>query len=1168
MLYHSSHFYRFMLKLPNHPIWIDTKNEQFASYSLSSLVLYCIFLVVLTLPCSVYCTTYKVGIIGPWTCDPIFANTLPNVAAKLAVDRINKDASLNLGNYFDYVILNEDCQTSKALAAFLEYSQLASGFIGPTNPGYCDAASLLGKNWNRIIFSWACINYELDDATNYPTFARTLPSPTTVLFTVMKYFRWAHVAIIASTEDIWVDTASKVASALRKQGLPVGIVLSMGNESGSARKVLEKIKALNKVRMIIMCMHSVLIGGWEQKHLLEVAHDLQMTDGSYVFIPYDTLLYSLPYQNTPYPVLVNNSKLQKAYDSVLTITVDSAKMSFHQAFQKHVQSREIVTHLKTDQVSPLFGTIYNAIYFLAKAMNNNRKQHAWISGSNLAKFSKNIRFDGFNQRIWTNENGDTFTDYVILDTDGKGAELHHTYIVDMEADIIRLIGRTIHFPNEVLPKTDSACWFTRGKICTGGIDPFFAVTVPLMIIFAMLFSVGLAYCIRRRIIQIKLLKGPDKILLTLNDVTFINPQLSKKKLSAEESQLSEGGQSISETRSRKSPMWSYSMRSLTPATHENSNVAVYEGDWVWLKKFPYEEYGAIKPGASAVFEMMKDLRHENINLFLGFFHDCGMLAIVTEFCTRGSLQDLLRNEDVKLDWMFKSSLLLDLIKGMRYLHHREYVHGNLKSRNCVVDGRFVLKVTDYGYIDVVKAQNFPLMEPPAEEFFCTAPEILRKPNPLMNGTFKGDIYSFSIIMQEVVIRAPPYCMFELSAEEIIQNIKKPPPLLRPIITSDHAPIECIQLMRQCWNEIPERRPSFDEVFDNFRNINKGRKTNIIDSMLRMLEQYSSNLEDLITERTEELEIEKQKTEKLLTQMLPPSVSESLKTGCTVEPEYFDQVTLYFSDIVGFTTISAMSEPIEVVDLLNDLYTLFDAVLENHDVYKVETIGDAYMVSSGLPTRNGNRHAAEIANMSLDILSAVGTFKMRHMPDVPVRIRIGLHSGPSVAGVVGLTMPRYCLFGDTVTTASRMESTGQPYRIHVNHTTVKILISLNEGYKLELRERTELTGQGFEETYWLVGKDGFTKPLPKPPELKPGQTTHGLQMEEMARYKKMKAGKLQKGSVKVMLCTQMYNVQCLDNAKDKDLIMKMTTCMHHVAAQLTQQEDNDSFTDGNLNPPSD
>ncbi|GAA6084644.1 retinal guanylyl cyclase 2-like isoform X1 [Tachysurus ichikawai] len=347
-------------------------------------------------------------------------------------------------------------------------------------------------------------------------------------------------------------------------------------------------------------------------------------------------------------------------------------------------------------------------------------------------------------------------------------------------------------------------------------------------------------------------------------------------------------------------------------------------------------------------------------------------------------------------------------------------------------------------------------------------------------------------------------MLHMPAEEIIQKIKKPPPLCRPVVSPDYAPMECIQLIKQCWNEQPERRPAFDEIFEQFRNINKGKKTNIIDSMLRMLEQYSSNLEELIRERTEELEIEKQKTEKLLTQMLPPSVAEALKVGGTVEPEYFDNVTLYFSDIVGFTTISANSEPIEVVDLLNDLYTLFDAIIGNHDVYKVETIGDAYMVASGVPVPNGDRHAAEITNMALDILSTIGTFKMRHMPDVPVRIRIGLHTGSCVAGVVGLTMPRYCLFGNTVNIASRMESTGMPYRIHVSHTTVKILLNLKEGYQVQIRGRTELKGKGMEETYWLVGKDGFTKPLPVPPELKSGQMAHGLQMEEITRFKRKKA----------------------------------------------------------------
>uniref|UniRef100_A0AAQ5XZU6 Guanylate cyclase n=1 Tax=Amphiprion ocellaris TaxID=80972 RepID=A0AAQ5XZU6_AMPOC len=969
---------------------------------------------VLTLPCCVRCLIFKVGVLGPWNCDPVYYRALPATAARLAVGRINGDLSLDLGLKMDFIILQEPCETSKALTAYIYYEKLADAFVGPTNPGYCIAASLLAKTWDKALFSYGCVTYELDRVAAYPTFSTTVPFPTDVLFIVLKHFRWASVAVVSSNEDIWMDAAGRVATALRSKGLPVGLVTSMGINETEVENTMRRIQNAGEVKVIIMCMHSILVGGEQQATFLLKAQEMGVTSGKYVFVPYDTLHYSLPYNNVSYLALQNNSRLREAYDAVLTITVASEPLSFNEAFAAAKRSEEVTLPLQAEQVHPLFGTIYNSIYLLAKSIHNARKAGMRLSGSNLAYFTKNTTFSGFNQKVRVDTSGEIKTNYIVLDSVNWGNQLYQTYLVDLTSGKLRFAGRSIHFPGGSPPPSDSSCWFDKTAMCTG----------------------GKSICCSR-LQQIQLVKGPNRILLNLEDLTFINPQLSKKVSSI----------------------------SVTHVT-------------------------------SFLLPQMKDLRNENVNPFLGFFLDCSMFAVVTEHCSRGSLEDLLRNEDVKLDWMFKSSLVLDLIKGMKYLHHRDFPHGRLKSRNCVVDGRFVLKITDYGFNELLESQKAPLEEPPPEDLFWTAPEFLRDLAISRKGTYKGDVYSFSIILQEVVVRGPPYCMLGLPPEEIIRKVKKPPPMCRPTVAPDQAPLECIQLMKQCWSELPDRRPDFDEIFDRFKMINKGKKTNIIDSMLRMLEQYSSNLEDLIRERTEELEVEKQRTEKLLSEMLPPSVAEALKTGATVEPEYFDQVTIYFSDIVGFTTISSLSDPIEVVDLLNDLYSLFDAVLSNHDVYKVETIGDAYMVASGLPKRNGNKHAAEIANMSLNILSSVGTFHMRHMPDVPVRIRIGIHSGPCVAGVVGLTMPRYCLFGDTVNTASRMESTGLPYRIHVNMSTVKILHSLNEGYKIDVRGKTELKGKGIEETYWLVGKTNFTKPLPKPPEIRPGDNWQEMVTEEI------------------------------------------------------------------------
>uniref|UniRef100_A0A673ZT48 Guanylate cyclase n=1 Tax=Salmo trutta TaxID=8032 RepID=A0A673ZT48_SALTR len=974
------------------------------------------------LPCEAWGATFTVAVVGPWTCDPMYSKALPDLAARLATARLNKDPYTKKGYWYDYTLVNEDCKTSRALARFTSLEGYGSAFLGPTNPGYCSSAALFAKNWNKPLLSWGCLKPNMEDG-QYPTFHRPLPLSSRVLFSMLRYFRWAHVVIVTSEDDLWEATGHELAASLRALGLPVSTVVTMEPDKDGPTKALKRIRELD---LVIMCMHSALIGGVAQYQLLTSALNIRMIDRGYVFIPYDTLTYSLP-KGTNFNALTNDSLLRKAYDAVLTITMDSGENTFYQSFKDAQEKFEIRTSTPPDQVSPFFGTIYNMIYYMAYAVEKSRLAAGrWVDGETMLESDGGVKFEGFNQHISSDKDGlGMLARYVVLDSDG-GDKLYMTHTLEAPHTLgkfgaVKYNGRSIHFAGSS-PSTDSRCWFSPYITCGGGRWSSVGVSdVPVA--YGKISFGGLGEG-----------EGPLKIVLNLNDLIFINTQTSIR------------------------------------------------GDWVWLKRCPNgNTVSSVSNSTKNIFTKLRDMRHENLNLFLGLFLDSGIFGIVTEHCTRGSLEDLLNNEEMRLDWMFKSSLLMDLVRGMKYLHNRNVIHGRLKSRNCVVDGRFVLKVTEYGFNEILSTQSINFDKGRPEDQLWVAPELLRNSKLMKRGTFRGDVYSFAIIMQEVIARCAPFCMLDMPPKEIISKLKSPPPLCRPTVSTDEAPLEVIQVMKQAWSEEPDKRPTFEEIFKQFKSITKGKKTNIIDSMLRMLEQYSTNLEDLIRERTEELEVERKKTDQLLAQMLPRSVCLALKTGKPVKPEHFSEVTLYFSDIVGFTTISALSEPIEVVDLLNDLYTLFDAIIGQHDVYKVETIGDAYMVASGVPNRNGRRHAAEMSNMSLDILHCIGTFKMRHMPDVKVKIRIGLHSGPVVAGVVGLTMPRYCLFGDTVNTASRMESTGLPYRIHVNQSTVDILHELKMGYKIDTRGMTELKGKGVENTFWLVGRAGFDKILPRPLE---------------------------------------------------------------------------------------
>ncbi|XP_067830322.1 guanylyl cyclase C-like [Heptranchias perlo] len=510
-------------------------------------------------------------------------------------------------------------------------------------------------------------------------------------------------------------------------------------------------------------------------------------------------------------------------------------------------------------------------------------------------------------------------------------------------------------------------------------------------------------------------------------------------------------------------------------------TAKYDKKIVILKELKHKD-GNFTVQQMIELNKLLQIDYYNLTKFYGTVKLDLEIFTVIEYCERESLRDVLNDtlsypDGTFMDLEFKISVMYDIAKGMSYLHSSKIeVHGRLKSTNCVVDNRMVVKITDFGCNTIVLPQKD----------LWTAPEHLRKEGVSQ----KSDTYSYGIIAQEIIYRKETF--YTQSCSNWAVKLKRVQAanesvLFRPDLhleTAKDKELEVYGLIKSCWEEDPEKRPDFKrieatlaKIFSTFH-----RETNRthMDTLIRRLQMYSKNLEHLVEERTVLYKAERDRADQLNYMLLPKPVVKSLKETGRVESELFEEVTIYFSDIVGFTTICKFSTPMEVVDMLNDMYKNFDQILDNHDVYKVETIGDAYMVASGLPRRNGNRHAVDIARMALDILNFMGSFELAHLPGLPIWIRIGVHSGPCAAGVVGIKMPRYCLFGDVVNTASRMESTGLPLRIHVNQSTINILKRTACKFEYEMRGETYLKGRGTETTYWLTGETDRNFRLPAPP----------------------------------------------------------------------------------------
>uniref|UniRef100_A0A8C5EWJ9 Guanylate cyclase n=1 Tax=Gopherus evgoodei TaxID=1825980 RepID=A0A8C5EWJ9_9SAUR len=968
---------------------------------------------------------------APWNAShPLSAQKLGS-AIQIAIDKVNSDPSY-LDNYtLDFVYADCGCDAKKSVNAFINQvqKQNISALFGPVCSEAAEVTGLLASHWNIPWFGFVGQGAKLDNADLYDTYVK-LVSPLQrigeVLHKSLQYFGWKYVGLFGGSSD--ASTGEKIdelwTSVENQLQVNITITAKVRYNTEDPSLHQENLKYISSVARIIV----LICSSSDVRSIMLEAKLLGLVNGKFVFFVLqqdDFLKEALSREK--------NSSVLEAYQPVFLISLNPyGGYTMYSDFLKQVyeklKGQPFYSSLSSEEeVSSYSAYLHDAVLLYALSVREILKEGKDISDGqalvNTLKGYNKTRLYGVTGLVYIDESGERWMEYSVycLQKAGNSSQFVPILNYDVKRKTIRYCG---FFSTSI--------WL--GIICIMSLTgtPMTVLIVVLLVTVSGAASIMMFLKIQER----KLQKQMDDIWwkINYNDIIMLKDHKVKQDLEIPGITLV-----INDT--------------LREGIHKFVIILAINHAFVMkLEKFTYS-----KVHKHVLTLSMRELRHENLVAFFGICTEIPNICIITEYCKKGSLKDIL-NSDIELDWVFKLSLAYDIVNGMLFLHRSSLnSHGNLKPTNCLVDSRMQVKLCGFGLWEFKYGKKYRVITEKNTNLYWTAPELLRMGEFPFHGTQKGDVYSFAIIMRELIYNNEdgPFQDLNKEAEEIINRLMDPTGLvpLRPSLSTEKCSERIISMLRTCWDEDPARRPTFSSVKRGLRDASPEGHISILDNMVNKLEKYANHLEDVVEERTAQLVAEKKKTDKLLSAMLPSFIREQLIAGKSVEPESFDSVTVFFSDIVGFTNLCSLSNPLQVVNLLNDLYSLFDNIIKTYDVYKVETIGDAYMVASGLPIRNGMKHVEEIATMSLHFLSAMIPFKIGHMPEEKLKLRIGINTGPVVAGVVGITMPRYCLFGDTVNTASRMESTSLPLRIHVSTTTANALQSIG-GY--DLQERGTIT----------------------------------------------------------------------------------------------------------------
>ncbi|XP_072269740.1 atrial natriuretic peptide receptor 2, partial [Pyxicephalus adspersus] len=640
----------------------------------------------------------------------------------------------------------------------------------------------------------------------------------------------------------------------------------------------------NNGRVIYICgpldmLHKIMLQAQKEK----------LTNGDYVFFYVDVFGESLRADgsrdaNKPWQTnQTHEEELMEAFKTVLVITYHEPQNPEYLTFQRNLIQRskeEFGVNLNYSLKNLIAGCFYDGVLLYAYALNETlREGGSQKDGIRIVQKIQDRTMPGITGTVSMDKSNDRKTDFdlwAMADHDSGLFEITGYY--DGITKQMNWTGTPIMWLKGAPPLDSPPCVFdTEDPSC---------VKTPLSTLAMVALGAGLTLLIfgMASIIIMRKLMLEKELASMLWRIRWEELQFGNSeryhKCAGSRLTLSLRGSSYG------------SLITAHGKYQIFANTGLFKGNVVAIKHVNKKR---IELTRQVLFELkhMRDVQFNHLTRFLGACIDPPNICIVTEYCPRGSLQDILENDSINLDWMFRNSLINDIVKGMCFLHRSIIgTHGNLKSSNCVVDSRFVLKITDYGLASFRSSCDTDDVYALYAKKLWTAPELLRMARPPPQGTQKGDVYSFGIILQEIALRNGAFYIqgMDLSPKEIVQKVRNGQrPFFRPTVDTSCHSEELGILMDRCWAEEPLDRPDFNQIKMYICKFNKEGTTSILDNLLSRMEQYANNLEKLVEERTQAYLEEKRKAENLLYQILPHSVAEQLKRGETVQAEAFDSV---------------------------------------------------------------------------------------------------------------------------------------------------------------------------------------------------------------------------------------------------------------------------------------